>query len=70
MVKNVLNSSLFNIYSSKLVKKITHTALFSYFKLCFLYSYRFSEVFDTVSRNSHDDVFYEDDIWPGEDQNG
>ncbi|KAM9845283.1 5'-3' exoribonuclease 1 [Aulostomus maculatus] len=31
---------------------------------------RFSEVFDTVSRNSHDDVFYEDDIWPGEDQNG
>ncbi|XP_067461072.1 5'-3' exoribonuclease 1 [Thunnus thynnus] len=31
---------------------------------------RFSEVFNTVSRNSHDDVFYEDDIWPGEDQNG
>uniref|UniRef100_A0A3P8SB29 5'-3' exoribonuclease 1 n=1 Tax=Amphiprion percula TaxID=161767 RepID=A0A3P8SB29_AMPPE len=31
---------------------------------------RFCEVFDTVSRNSHDDVFYEDDIWPGEDQNG
>lgn len=31
---------------------------------------RFSEVFTTVSRNSHDDVFYEDDIWPGEDQNG
>uniref|UniRef100_UPI003AAF0FFD 5'-3' exoribonuclease 1 n=1 Tax=Centroberyx gerrardi TaxID=166262 RepID=UPI003AAF0FFD len=31
---------------------------------------RFSEVFDAVSRNSHDDVFYEDDIWPREDQNG
>ncbi|XP_045906934.1 5'-3' exoribonuclease 1 [Micropterus dolomieu] len=31
---------------------------------------RFSEVFDLVSRNSHDDVFYEDDIWPGFDQNG
>ncbi|CAL1580188.1 unnamed protein product [Knipowitschia caucasica] len=31
---------------------------------------RFSEVFTSVSRNSHDDVFYEDDIWPGEDQNG
>ncbi|XP_047224716.1 5'-3' exoribonuclease 1 isoform X2 [Girardinichthys multiradiatus] len=31
---------------------------------------RFSDVFDAVSRNSHDDVFYEDDIWPGEDQNG
>uniref|UniRef100_A0A3Q1FP20 5'-3' exoribonuclease 1 n=1 Tax=Acanthochromis polyacanthus TaxID=80966 RepID=A0A3Q1FP20_9TELE len=29
----------------------------------------FCEVFETVSRNSHDDVFYEDDIWPGEDQN-
>uniref|UniRef100_A0A671WM69 5'-3' exoribonuclease 1 n=1 Tax=Sparus aurata TaxID=8175 RepID=A0A671WM69_SPAAU len=31
---------------------------------------RFSEVFNAVSRNSHDDVFYEDDIWPGLDQNG
>uniref|UniRef100_A0A4W5P316 5'-3' exoribonuclease 1 n=1 Tax=Hucho hucho TaxID=62062 RepID=A0A4W5P316_9TELE len=31
---------------------------------------RFSEVFDLVSRNSHDDVFYEDDIWPGVDENG
>ncbi|XP_027138852.1 5'-3' exoribonuclease 1 isoform X2 [Larimichthys crocea] len=31
---------------------------------------RFSEVFNNVSRNSHDDVFYEDDIWPGLDQNG
>ncbi|XP_076018261.1 5'-3' exoribonuclease 1 [Genypterus blacodes] len=31
---------------------------------------RFSEVFDLVARNNHDDVFYEDDIWPGEDQNG
>ncbi|XP_057713871.1 5'-3' exoribonuclease 1 [Corythoichthys intestinalis] len=34
------------------------------------YLERFSEVFDTVSRNNHDDVFYEDDIWPGEDHNG
>uniref|UniRef100_A0A8C3AX42 5'-3' exoribonuclease 1 n=1 Tax=Cyclopterus lumpus TaxID=8103 RepID=A0A8C3AX42_CYCLU len=31
---------------------------------------RFSEVFNLVSRNSHDDVFYEDDVWPAEDQNG
>uniref|UniRef100_A0A8C7XWM3 5'-3' exoribonuclease 1 n=1 Tax=Oryzias sinensis TaxID=183150 RepID=A0A8C7XWM3_9TELE len=31
---------------------------------------RFSEVFDAVSRNSHDDIFYEDDIWPGVEQNG
>uniref|UniRef100_A0A8C6NZN7 5'-3' exoribonuclease 1 n=1 Tax=Nothobranchius furzeri TaxID=105023 RepID=A0A8C6NZN7_NOTFU len=34
------------------------------------YLEKFSEVFDAVSRNSHDDVFYEDDIWPGEDENG
>ncbi|XP_048018575.1 5'-3' exoribonuclease 1 isoform X1 [Megalobrama amblycephala] len=34
------------------------------------YLERFSEVFDYVARNSHDDVFYEDDIWPGEDENG
>ncbi|KAJ8357875.1 hypothetical protein SKAU_G00206690 [Synaphobranchus kaupii] len=34
------------------------------------YLERFSEVLDLVSRNSHDDVFYEDDIWPGEDENG
>ncbi|XP_056600072.1 5'-3' exoribonuclease 1 isoform X1 [Triplophysa dalaica] len=34
------------------------------------YLERFSEVFDLVARNSHDDVFYEDDIWPGEDENG
>ncbi|XP_053293486.1 5'-3' exoribonuclease 1 [Pleuronectes platessa] len=31
---------------------------------------RFSEVFNLVSRNSHDDVFYEDDVWPAADQNG
>lgn len=34
------------------------------------YLERFSEVFDHVARNSHDDIFYEDDIWPGEDENG
>ncbi|XP_060722980.1 5'-3' exoribonuclease 1 isoform X2 [Tachysurus vachellii] len=34
------------------------------------YLERFSEVFDYVSRNSHDDLFYEDDIWPGDDENG
>lgn len=34
------------------------------------YLERFSELFDHVSRNSHDDLFYEDDIWPGEDENG
>ncbi|XP_043113971.1 5'-3' exoribonuclease 1 [Puntigrus tetrazona] len=34
------------------------------------YLERFSELFDFVARNSHDDVFYEDDIWPGEDENG
>ncbi|XP_039532768.1 5'-3' exoribonuclease 1 isoform X2 [Pimephales promelas] len=34
------------------------------------YLERFSEVFDFIARNSHDDVFYEDDIWPGVDENG
>uniref|UniRef100_A0A673GCG2 5'-3' exoribonuclease 1 n=1 Tax=Sinocyclocheilus rhinocerous TaxID=307959 RepID=A0A673GCG2_9TELE len=34
------------------------------------YLERFSELFDFVARNSHDDFFYEDDIWPGEDENG
>uniref|UniRef100_A0A8C2DV23 5'-3' exoribonuclease 1 n=1 Tax=Cyprinus carpio TaxID=7962 RepID=A0A8C2DV23_CYPCA len=34
------------------------------------YLERYSELFDFVARNSHDDVFYEDDIWPGEDENG
>uniref|UniRef100_A0A673FXW9 5'-3' exoribonuclease 1 n=1 Tax=Sinocyclocheilus rhinocerous TaxID=307959 RepID=A0A673FXW9_9TELE len=34
------------------------------------YLERFSELFDFIARNSHDDVFYEDDIWPGEDENG
>uniref|UniRef100_A0A8C4ZYR0 Uncharacterized protein n=1 Tax=Gadus morhua TaxID=8049 RepID=A0A8C4ZYR0_GADMO len=34
------------------------------------YLERFSEVFDLVSRNSHDDVFYEDDIWPAAEHNG
>ncbi|XP_041954750.1 5'-3' exoribonuclease 1 isoform X1 [Alosa sapidissima] len=34
------------------------------------YLERFSEVFNTVSRNSHDDVFYEDDIWPALEENG
>lgn len=42
--------------------------------LCLLafvfFVFRFSEVFNTVSRNSHDDIFYEDDIWPGLEQNG
>lgn len=32
--------------------------------------YRFSEVFHSVSKNTHDDIFYEDDIWPELDQNG
>ncbi|XP_034038909.1 5'-3' exoribonuclease 1 [Thalassophryne amazonica] len=31
---------------------------------------RFPEVFEAVSRNCQDDVFYEDDVWPEDDQNG
>ncbi|TRY93704.1 hypothetical protein DNTS_029409 [Danionella cerebrum] len=34
------------------------------------YLERFPEIFGYVARNSHDDVFYEDDVWPGEDENG
>lgn len=34
------------------------------------FSLRFSEMFAYIGRNSHDDVFYEDDIWSGEDENG
>ncbi|XP_053315450.1 5'-3' exoribonuclease 1 isoform X2 [Spea bombifrons] len=31
---------------------------------------RYPELFTYISKNSQDDVFYEDDIWPGEDENG
>lgn len=34
------------------------------------YLERFSELFRYVAKNSQDDVFYEDDIWPDEDENG
>lgn len=38
-------------------------------KVAFCFS-RFSEVFHSVSMNIHDDIFYEDDIWPELEQNG
>ncbi|XP_073435198.1 5'-3' exoribonuclease 1 isoform X1 [Dendrobates tinctorius] len=34
------------------------------------YIERYPELFTYISKNSQDDVFYEDDIWPGEDTNG
>ncbi|CAJ0961647.1 unnamed protein product, partial [Ranitomeya imitator] len=34
------------------------------------YIERYPELFIYISKNSQDDVFYEDDIWPGEDTNG
>ncbi|XP_028647913.1 5'-3' exoribonuclease 1 isoform X2 [Erpetoichthys calabaricus] len=34
------------------------------------YLERFSEVFNYVSKNNNEDIFYEDDIWPGQDENG
>ncbi|XP_018411120.1 PREDICTED: 5'-3' exoribonuclease 1 [Nanorana parkeri] len=34
------------------------------------YIERYPELFTHISKNSQDDVFYEDDIWPGEDVNG
>ncbi|CAI9569411.1 unnamed protein product [Staurois parvus] len=34
------------------------------------YIERYPELFTYISKNSQDDIFYEDDIWPGEDENG
>uniref|UniRef100_H3AKR8 5'-3' exoribonuclease 1 n=1 Tax=Latimeria chalumnae TaxID=7897 RepID=H3AKR8_LATCH len=34
------------------------------------YLERFPELFTHVAKNSQEDVFFEDDIWPGEDENG
>ncbi|XP_040283999.1 5'-3' exoribonuclease 1 isoform X3 [Bufo bufo] len=34
------------------------------------YIERYPELFTYISKNGQDDVFYEDDIWPGEDENG
>nr|XP_033814322.1 5'-3' exoribonuclease 1 isoform X3 [Geotrypetes seraphini] len=34
------------------------------------YLERFTELFTYIAKNSQDDVFYEDDIWPGDDENG
>ncbi|KAM8952222.1 5'-3' exoribonuclease 1 isoform 2-T2 [Pelodytes ibericus] len=34
------------------------------------YIERYPELFTSISKNSQDDVFYEDDIWPGEEENG
>ncbi|XP_072264021.1 5'-3' exoribonuclease 1 [Pyxicephalus adspersus] len=34
------------------------------------YIERYPKLFTHISKNSQDDVFYEDDIWPGENENG
>jgi len=34
------------------------------------YLERAPELFSYIAKNSQDDVFYEDDIWPGENENG
>ncbi|NXT30048.1 XRN1 exoribonuclease, partial [Syrrhaptes paradoxus] len=34
------------------------------------YLERVPELFSYVAKNSQEDIFYEDDIWPGEDENG
>lgn len=34
------------------------------------YLERFPELFSYISKNSQEDIFYEDDIWPGENENG
>lgn len=32
--------------------------------------FRVPELFSYIAKNSQEDIFYEDDIWPGEDENG
>lgn len=39
--------------------------LFLFYSLC-----RVPELFNYIAKNSQEDIFYEDDIWPGEDENG
>uniref|UniRef100_A0A8B9GSX3 5'-3' exoribonuclease 1 n=1 Tax=Amazona collaria TaxID=241587 RepID=A0A8B9GSX3_9PSIT len=34
------------------------------------YLERVPELFSYIAKNSQEDIFYEDDIWPGEDENG
>uniref|UniRef100_A0A8C0F3Y3 5'-3' exoribonuclease 1 n=1 Tax=Bubo bubo TaxID=30461 RepID=A0A8C0F3Y3_BUBBB len=34
------------------------------------YLERVPELFNYIAKNSQEDIFYEDDIWPGEDENG
>lgn len=36
----------------------------------FLSFFRVPELFNYIAKNSQEDIFYEDDIWPGEDENG
>lgn len=36
----------------------------------FVCSARAPELFSYIAKNSQEDVFYEDDIWPGENENG
>lgn len=31
---------------------------------------RAPELFSYIAKNSQEDIFYEDDIWPGEEENG
>lgn len=32
--------------------------------------FRVPELFNYVAKNSQEDICYEDDVWPGEDENG
>ena len=38
--------------------------------LSFVSLARAPELFSYIAKNSQEDVFYEDDIWPGENENG
>lgn len=44
--------------------------IIAYFKAIFSLLTRAPELFSYIAKNSQEDVFYEDDIWPGENENG
>lgn len=42
--------------------KLNLSSIYSFFRV--------PELFNYIAKNSQEDIFYEDDIWPGESENG
>lgn len=38
--------------------------------MIYLHFLRTPELFSYLAKNGQEDIFYEDDIWPGEEENG